>query len=110
VRVRRNERGDPHGPRTEPCADNREEIGEASVGERIGQPLSSESDKSQGADAVSLEEGNTYGHVCASARSTLRGLDPSARSLAGRGGPRREGDERRTDPRGTRNADVTTRP
>jgi hypothetical protein len=75
VRVRRNEGVAIHiGP--EPCAGAREGVGEASAGERIGQPLSRESDFPQGADAVSLAEGNTGGHVSASVRSALRGLRP----------------------------------
>ena len=36
----------------------REDIGEASVGDRIGQPLSREIDVILGADAVPLAEGN----------------------------------------------------
>ena len=60
----------------ESCADVREGIGEALTGERTGQPLSRESDLTQGADAVSFAEGNMAGHVSASARSTLRGLRP----------------------------------
>jgi hypothetical protein len=75
VRVRRNEGVAIHiGP--EPCAGTREDAGEASAGERTGQPLSRESDFPQGADAVSFVEGNTVGHVNASVRSTLRGLRP----------------------------------
>jgi hypothetical protein len=75
VGVRRNEGLAIHiGP--EPCAGIREGTGEASAGERIGQPLSRESDFSQGADAVSLAEGNTVGCASASARLALRGLRP----------------------------------
>jgi hypothetical protein len=75
VRVRRNEGVATHiDPK--PCAGIREDIGEASAGERTGQPLSRESDKSQGADAVSFVEGNTGGHVTASIRPALRGLRP----------------------------------
>ena len=48
MRVRRNEGVAIHiGP--EPCAVIREGVGEASAGERIGQPLSRESDLAQGA-------------------------------------------------------------
>ena len=36
----------------EPCADDREGVGEASVGERVGQPLSREIVVIPGADAV----------------------------------------------------------
>jgi hypothetical protein len=75
VRVRRNEGVATHiGPK--PCAGIREDVGEASAGERIGQPLSRESVISQGADAVTYAEGNTTGHVSASIQSTLRGLRP----------------------------------
>jgi hypothetical protein len=106
VRVRRNEGVAIHiGPK--PCAGVREDIGEASAGERIGQPLSRESDLTQGADAVSFAEGNMAGHVSASVRSTLRGLRPwHVRTLLVRepgdlqldhshcwGGPHREGEE-----------------
>jgi hypothetical protein len=62
VRVRRNEGvATPIDPR--PRAGIREDIGEASAGERIDQPLSRESDKSQGADEVTYSEGNTDGHI-----------------------------------------------
>jgi hypothetical protein len=61
----------------ESCAVHREVQGEALTGETVGQPLSRESDKSvQGADAVSVAEGNTDGHVIASACLALRGLRP----------------------------------
>ena len=75
MRVRRNEGVATHiGPK--PCVGTREGAGEASAGECIGQPLSRESDKSQGADGVSMSEGNMVGRVSASARSALRGLRP----------------------------------
>jgi hypothetical protein len=75
VRVRRNEGLATHiDPK--PCAGIREDAGEASAGERTGQPLSRESVLTQGADAVSVAEGNMAGHVIASVRSTLRGLRP----------------------------------
>jgi len=75
VRVRRNEGVATHvGPK--PCTGIREGVGEASAGECIGQALSRESDKSQGADDVSLSEGNTGGRASASVRPTLRGLRP----------------------------------
>jgi hypothetical protein len=75
VQVRRNEGVATHiDPK--PCAGVREDVGEASAGERIGQPLSRESDLTQGADAVSFAEGNIAGHDSASVRSTLRGLRP----------------------------------
>ena len=75
MRVRRNEGVAIHiGPK--PCGGIREDVDEASAGDRTGQPLSRESDKSQGADAVSFVEGNMVGHVSASVRSALRGLRP----------------------------------
>jgi hypothetical protein len=68
VKVRRNEGVAIHiDPK--PCAGTREGDGEASAGERIGQPLSRESDKSQGAHGVSLSEGNTAARAIASVRS-----------------------------------------
>ena len=60
----------------EPCVGIREEDGEASVGERIGQPLSRESLKISGADVVAFTEGNMDGRVSASARPTRRGRRP----------------------------------
>ena len=57
----------------EPCAGAREGVGEASVGERIGQPMSLENTFDLGADAVDKAEGNTFGRVIASARTTRRG-------------------------------------
>ena len=60
----------------EPCAGVREGIGEASVGDRIGQPLSREIDVILGADAVPLAEGNMDGCAIASARPARRGLRP----------------------------------
>ena len=60
----------------EPCAVAREGIGEASVGDRIGQPLSREIDVIPGADAVPLAEGNTGGCAIASAHPARRGLRP----------------------------------
>lgn len=57
----------------EPCVVVREDGSEASAGERIGQPLSRESAKVSGADAVSGAEGNMTGRVSASARTTRRG-------------------------------------
>jgi len=62
------------GPK--PCAVVREDIGEASAGDRIGQPLSREIDVILGADAVPLAEGNMDGRVIASARPAQRGLRP----------------------------------
>ena len=60
----------------EPCVGIREGVGEASVGERIGQPLSRESKKVSGADVVRSTEGNMDGGVIASARPTRRGRRP----------------------------------
>ena len=60
----------------EPCADFREDVGEASVGDSIGQPLSRESEIEPGADAVLIAEGETDGRVTASARPARRGLRP----------------------------------
>ena len=57
----------------EPCAGVREDVGEASVGERIGQPLSLESILDLGADAVVKAESNTCGRAIASVRTTRRG-------------------------------------
>ncbi len=58
----------------EPCVVAREDGSEASAGDRIGQPLSCESARVSGADAVSDAEGNMTGRVSASARTTLRRL------------------------------------
>ena len=44
----------------EPCAGLREGVGEASVGECIGQPLSREIVVNQGADVVHLTEGESW--------------------------------------------------
>jgi hypothetical protein len=61
----------------ESCVVHREVYGEALTGETVGQPLSRESFKSvQGADAVSVVEGNTDGRDLASACTALRGLRP----------------------------------
>ena len=54
----------------EPCGGTREGGDEASAGERIGQPPSRESCVVPSADVVSYTEGNTDGHVSASARPT----------------------------------------
>jgi len=70
----------------EPCVVAREGRGEASAGERIGQPLSRVSISSRGADAVRRAEGNTDGHVIASARPLGAVRDPGmcGRSLHGK--------------------------
>jgi len=60
----------------EPCAGIREGVGEASVGERVGQPLSREIKLEPGADAVCWVEGNTVARVIASVLPTRRGLRP----------------------------------
>jgi hypothetical protein len=90
----------------EPCVVIREDGDEASVGERIGQPLSRERTIIPGADAVASSEGDTGGSDIASSRSTRRGRRPwHVRTLlvrepgdpaSGRrvnGGPHREGEE-----------------
>ena len=92
----------------EPCAGIREEVGEASVGECIGQPLSHENAIFPGADAVSGAEGDTTRHASASAWSARRGRRPwHVQTLLAREpgdlpidlrpkwptGPRREGEE-----------------
>ena len=45
----------------EPCAGIREDVGEASVGERVGQPLSREINLVPDADAVCWAEGHVGG-------------------------------------------------
>jgi hypothetical protein len=61
----------------ESCVAHREVRDEALTGELAGQPLSRESFKLvQGADAVSVAEGNTDRSVRASDCSALRGLRP----------------------------------
>ena len=60
----------------EPCVGIREGVGEASAGERIGQPWSRESLIILGADAVESAEGKMGGRVSASARPTRRGPRP----------------------------------
>ena len=59
----------------EPCVVGREAGGEASAGERTGQPLSLEK-CNQDADAVEVAEGKTGAHVIASASLVLRGRRP----------------------------------
>jgi hypothetical protein len=69
----------------EPCVGSREGIGEASAGERAGQPSSRESLVDPGADAVPTAEGNTDGGASASLRTARRGPRPwHARTLLGR--------------------------
>jgi hypothetical protein len=57
----------------EPCAGIREDVGEASVGERAGQPLSRDRKLIPGADAVCVAEGNMSKSANASAWATRRG-------------------------------------
>ena len=56
-----------------PCAGVREDVGEASAGEHIGQPSSREIVVIPGADAVHLSEGKMDWRANASARPTRRG-------------------------------------
>jgi hypothetical protein len=60
----------------EPCTGIREDVGEASAGERIGQPLSRENKIVPGADVLINAEGNMDGGIIASARPTRRGRRP----------------------------------
>jgi len=60
----------------DPCAGVCEDVGEASVGERIGQPLSRETVINPSADVVHLTKGKIAGRVIASACRTRRGLRP----------------------------------
>ena len=55
-----------------PCAGALEDVGEASVGERIGQPLSLENIHHLGADAVDKAESNTFGRVIAECDQSIR--------------------------------------
>jgi hypothetical protein len=57
----------------EPCAGIREDVGEASVGERTGQPLSRDRKLIPGADAVCVAEGNISKSGNASTWATRRG-------------------------------------
>jgi hypothetical protein len=60
----------------EPCAGVREDVGEASVGESIGQPLSRERLIIPDADTVPSVEGNTDRRDNASAWTIRRGRRP----------------------------------
>ena len=60
----------------EPCVVAREGGDEASVGERIGQPLSPEKISIPGADVVAKAEGDMNGRVSASVRTARRGRRP----------------------------------
>jgi hypothetical protein len=91
----------------ESCAAHREVHGEALTGERIGQPLSRDSEHIPGANAVDMAEGNTSKRATASTWMTRRGRRPwHVRMLLARepgdlgfdqpryrAGPHREGDE-----------------
>ena len=57
----------------EPCAGIREDVGEASAGERAGQPLSRDRKLIPGADAVCVVEGNMSKSANASTWTTRRG-------------------------------------
>ena len=69
----------------EPCAVVCEDIGEASVGDRIGQPLSREIGLLLGADAVLLAEGNMGGALLRAPVRPGAVVDPGmcGRSLCG---------------------------
>ena len=92
----------------EPCAVVRKGGSEASVGERIGQPLSLAKIHILGADAVAKAEGNMDGRVSASVWTARRGRrtwhvrklfgrepgDPTSdQSRQSDTGPHREGEE-----------------
>ena len=92
----------------EPCAGIREGVGEASAGERAGQPLSRDRKRIPGADAVRVAEGNMSKSANASTWATRRGRrtwhvrmlpvrEPGGlqvgRRLCRADGPRREGEE-----------------
>ena len=69
----------------EPCVSGREARGEASAGDRAGQPLSRESLIVPDADAVTKAEGHTSEGASASPRSIRRGQRPwHARTLLAR--------------------------
>jgi len=84
VRVRYDEGVAIHvGP--EPCVSGREARGEASAGDRAGQPSSRESPMVPDADAVTKAEGHTIEGASASPRSIRRGQRPwHARTLLAR--------------------------
>ena len=60
----------------EPCAVTRKGVGEASAGERAGQPSSHESLIIPDVDAVHFAEDNTDGRAMSSARTVRRGRRP----------------------------------
>ena len=91
----------------EPCTGIREDVGEASAGERIGQPLSRENKIVPGADVLINAEGNMDGGIIASTRPARRGRrpwhvwklfvrepgDPGFDQRLDTAGPRRKGEE-----------------
>jgi len=93
------------GPK--PCVGTREGAGEASAGERIGQPLSREIRNVSGADAFDNAEGHTGGPAITRVRTARRGRRPwhvrtlLAQELGGlasdqrfaAAGPQRKGEE-----------------
>ena len=80
----------------ESCVSYREVRREALTGVRAGQQLSRESFKIQGADAVSIAEGNTVLGAIASPSMALRGLVPAVRRPSAWGGERRKTRSRAT--------------
>ena len=60
----------------EPCVSGREVRGEASAGERTGQPLSRERNNIPGVDVLMQAEDHTGGGDIASPRSARRGQRP----------------------------------
>ena len=62
------------GPK--PCAGVREDVGEASAGERAGQPLSRDRKQIPGADAVCVAEGDMFRRASVD-YARLHGIDPS---------------------------------
>ena len=72
MKVRRDEGVANHiGPK--PCAGVREDVGEASAGERAGQPLSRDRKLIPGADAVCVAEGDMFRRASASVWTARRG-------------------------------------
>jgi hypothetical protein len=83
VKVRHNEGVATHvGP--EPCVVAREGTGEASVGGRVGQPLSRERRFFPGADVVSQTEGSTDGRVIAGRSGVVLDTGMCERSFFGK--------------------------
>jgi hypothetical protein len=70
----------------EPCVHARESIGEASVGERIGQPLSRERIRTRMPTSFTGRKARRTAHVIASARTIRRGRKPQhVRTCTGTG-------------------------